>query len=127
MTSLRQVYRCNLCGNIVEVRQAGGGQLVCCGQPMELLVPNTVEASQEKHLPAIEATGSGVIVRVGQVAHPMEAGHYIQWIEYLVDSVSYFQELQPGQAPEASFIGAPQGGQARCYCNLHGHWASISS
>jgi superoxide reductase len=126
MTELRQVYRCNICGNITEVRQTGGGELVCCGQPMELLVPNTVDASQEKHVPVITAADGGVKVTVGQEAHPMEAAHYIKWIEYIVGATSYFQELQPDQAPEALFVGAPIGGQARCYCNIHGHWASIN-
>ena len=125
MTELRQVYRCNICGNITEVRQAGGGELVCCGQPMELLVPNTVEASREKHVPVVTAIDNGIKVMIGQEPHPMEVGHYIKWIEYIVGAVSYFQELQSGQAPEAVFNGAPAGGQARCYCNLHGHWANI--
>lgn len=126
MTELRQVYRCNICGNITEVRQTGAGELVCCGQPMELLVPNTVDASQEKHVPVITAVDGGVKVVIGQEPHPMEAAHYIKWIEYIVGSTSYFQELQPGQAPEVIFIGPSIGGQARCYCNIHGQWASIN-
>lgn len=125
MTALYQVYRCNICGNIVEVRQAGGGELVCCGQPMELLIANTVDASKEKHVPVVEVKDNGVAVKIGSVPHPMEAEHYIKWIEYRVGEQSYFQELAPGQAPEAFFAGALPGGKASSYCNLHGYWANI--
>ena len=125
MTELYQIYRCNICGNITEVRQTGGGALVCCNQPMELLVPQTIDSGQEKHVPIVTAVDGGVKVIVGQEAHPMDATHYIQWIEYIIGPTSYFQELQPNQAPEALFIGAQTGGQARCYCNLHGHWTSL--
>ena len=125
MTALYQIYRCNICGNIVEVRQAGGGELVCCGQPMELLVANTVEASKEKHVPVVEAKDNGVMVKIGSVSHPMEAEHYIKWIEYRVDGQSYVQALAHGQAPEVFFAGAPIGGKASSYCNLHGYWANI--
>lgn len=83
MAERLEVYKCEACGNIVEVLHGGGGELVCCGQPMERLVENTVDAAKEKHVPVIEKVGDGVKVKVGDVAHPMEAEHYIEWIEVL--------------------------------------------
>jgi superoxide reductase len=117
-----QVYKCALCGNIVEVLYAGGGPLVCCGQPMDLLVENTVDASREKHVPVIEKTADGVRVKVGSIPHPMEDKHYIQWIEVMADGKSYREFLKPGAAPEASFCVNAQNVTVREYCNLHGLW-----
>jgi superoxide reductase len=119
-----QVYRCEICGNIVEVMRAGGGELVCCGQPMTLLTENTVDASKEKHVPVIEKTADGVKVKVGSVPHPMEEKHYIQWIELIVDDKTYIAFLKPGQAPEATFCVKGTSMTAREYCNLHGLWKS---
>lgn len=124
MTALNHVYRCSVCGNVVEVLHAGKGTLVCCGKPMELLAENTVEASREKHVPVVEQAGDSLKVKVGSAPHPMEEGHYIEWIEVLADGQVLRQYLKPGEAPEAVFAGT--GGQvvARAYCNLHGHWRS---
>lgn len=124
MTALNQVYRCNVCGNVVEVLHAGKGTLVCCGKPMELLAENTVDASREKHVPVVDKTGDSLKVQVGSAPHPMEDNHYIEWIEVLVDGRVLRRYLRPGEAPEATFAAA--GGQvvARAYCNLHGHWRS---
>lgn len=119
-----QVYKCAICGNIVEVLFAGGGELVCCGQPMDLLVENTVDASREKHVPVIEKTADGVRVKVGSVPHPMEDKHYIQWIEVIDGEVVYRRFLKPGQAPEAAFGLNGEKTKAREYCNLHGLWKS---
>lgn len=121
MTELLQVYKCEVCGNIVEMIHAGQGELVCCGQPMKLFIANTVDAAKEKHVPVKEAVDGGLKVKVGSVAHPMEEKHYIEWIEVLVDGKAYRQFLKPGQAPEAFF---PVSGEftAREYCNLHGLW-----
>lgn len=127
MTSLNQVYKCNVCGNIVEVVHAGGGTLVCCGQPMQLMQENTVDASTEKHVPVIEKVRGGVKVKVGSVPHPMEAAHYIEWIEIIADGRSYKKFLKPGDAPEAEFkLDAESVKQlsAREYCNLHGLWSA---
>ena len=127
MTELMQVYRCSLCGNIVSVLHAGEGQLVCCGQPMELQKENTEDASQEKHVPVIEKTENGVIVKVGSVEHPMEKEHYIEWIEVFADGMSCRKFLSPGDEPKADFtMDAKAAGSvtARAYCNLHGLWAS---
>ncbi len=122
MTQIKQIYRCKVCGNIVEVINTGAGTLVCCGQDMELLSENTVEASLEKHVPVIEKTEKGIKVKVGSIPHPMEDSHYIQWIECLECGCRKF--LKPGDAPEAEFCCSECGGQAREYCNLHGLWKS---
>lgn len=124
MTVLNQVYRCNVCGNVVEVLHTGKGTLVCCGKPMELLMENTVDASREKHVPVMDKSGETLTVRVGSAPHPMEETHYIEWIELLDGGRAQRQYLKPGEPPEASF--AATGGQvaARAYCNLHGLWRS---
>ncbi len=115
------VYKCAVCGNIVEVLHGGAGQLVCCGQPMRLQKENTVDAAQEKHVPVVEKAAGGVKVKVGSVPHPMEEKHYIEWIEVLQGGKAYRQFLQPGEAAEAEFCVEGEV-TAREYCNLHGHW-----
>jgi len=122
MAERLEVYKCNICGNIVEVLHGGAGELVCCGQPMNLLAENTVDAAKEKHVPVVEKTPDGVKVSVGSVAHPMEAKHYIEWIEIIADGKSYRQFLNPGETPEATFKVDAEDVTAREYCNLHGHW-----
>ncbi len=122
MTERLQVYKCSVCGNIVQVLHAGQGELVCCGAPMKLQTENTIDAAQEKHVPVIEKTSDGFKVKVGSVAHPMEEKHYIEWIELVVDGKSYRQFLSPGAAPEATFCVQGKDVSAREYCNLHGHW-----
>jgi len=122
MAEKLEVYKCEACGNIVEVLHGGGGELVCCGEPMKLMVENTVDAAKEKHVPAIEKVDGGVKVKVGSVAHPMESKHYIEWIEIIADGKAYRQFLNPGDAPEALFKVEAQKVTAREYCNLHGLW-----
>ena len=122
MAKRLEVYKCDSCGNIIEVLHGGAGELVCCGQPMNLLAENTVDAAKEKHVPVVEKTSEGVKVSVGSVAHPMEAKHYIEWIEIIADGKSYRQFLNPGEAPEATFKVDAEDVTAREYCNLHGHW-----
>ena len=122
MAERLEVYKCDLCGNIVEVLFGSDGQLVCCGQDMAQLVENTVDAAKEKHVPVIEKTADGFKVKVGDVAHPMEDKHYIQWVEIIADGKSYFQYLNPGDAPEATFKIDADSITAREYCNLHGLW-----
>jgi superoxide reductase len=116
------IYKCELCGNIVEVLIAGDGELVCCEQPMKLMVENTVDAAKEKHVPVIEKIPGGVKVKVGSVAHPMEEKHYIQWIEINADGRTCRKFLKPGEAPEAEFQVDAANITAREYCNLHGLW-----
>ncbi|MFO8089230.1 MAG: desulfoferrodoxin [Desulfatiglandaceae bacterium] len=122
MAEKLQVYKCEVCGNIVEVLHGGAGELVCCGQPMKLMTENTVDAAKEKHVPVLEKTEKGFLVKVGSVAHPMEEKHYIEWIELIADGVAYRKFLSPGQAPEASFCIEADQVTAREYCNLHGLW-----
>jgi superoxide reductase len=123
MTEKLQIYKCEVCGNMVEMIHTGMGELVCCGKPMKLFVENTVDAAKEKHLPVKEAVEGGLMVKVGSVAHPMEEKHYIEWIEIVAEGKAYRQFLEPGQAPEALF--AVKGDfTAREYCNLHGLWKS---
>jgi len=124
MTQEKQIYKCNICGNIVEVLHPGAGQLVCCGQPMELLKEKTEDVGQEKHVPVIEKTKVGVKVKVGSVPHPMEEKHYIEWIEIIADGRSYRQFLKPGDSPEAEFEISAKNIKAREYCNIHGLWKS---
>lgn len=122
MTKKLEVYKCAICGNMVEVINAGGGELVCCGQPMELMIENTVDAAKEKHVPVIEKVAGGIKVSVGSVAHPMEEKHYIQWIEIIADGKAYREFLNPGDTPEATFNIEAAEITAREYCNLHGLW-----
>ena len=122
MVEKLQVYKCEACGNIVEVLHGGGGELVCCGEPMKLQVENTVDAAKEKHVPVIEKVDGGVKVSVGSVAHPMEESHYIEWVEIIADGEAYRQFLNPGEAPEATFCIKAEKITAREYCNLHGLW-----
>lgn len=122
MAERLEVYKCEVCGNIVEVLHGGDGELVCCGQPMNRFVENTVDAAKEKHVPVIEKVEGGVKVKVGSVAHPMEEKHWIEWVEIIADGKAYRQFLNPGEAPEATFNVEAGQITAREYCNLHGLW-----
>ncbi len=122
MAEKLEVYKCDVCGHIVEVIHEGQGELVCCNQPMKLMVENTVDAAKEKHVPVIEKVDGGVKVTVGEVAHPMAEDHYIEWIEIIADGKAYRQFLNPGDVPEATFNVEADQITAREYCNLHGHW-----
>jgi superoxide reductase len=117
-----QVYKCEICGNIVELLHVGGGELVCCGEPMKLLTENTTDAAVEKHVPVQEKIEGGLNVKVGAVPHPMTEEHLIEWVEIIVDGKAYRQFLKPGEAPEARFSVEAEGVVAREYCNLHGLW-----
>lgn len=122
MTERLQVYKCEVCGNMVEVIHVGGGTLVCCGQNMRLLKEGETDAATEKHVPVIEKTDGGIKVTVGSVAHPMQEDHFIEWIEVIVDGKAYRQFLNPGEKPEAFFNVDGDNITAREYCNLHGLW-----
>ena len=124
MTKLKQIYKCNVCGNIVEVLHAGVGQLVCCGQPMELLTERTTDVGLEKHVPIVEKTGNKVKVKVGSVPHPMEQKHCIEWIEIIANGKTYRAFLNPGDKPEAEFEITAKKIEAKEYCNIHGLWKS---
>jgi superoxide reductase len=124
MTKQNQIYRCAVCGNIVEVLHPSGGTLSCCGQPMELLTENTKDAALEKHLPVIEKIDGGYKVSVGSVEHPMLPEHYIEWIELIAGNQIMRKYLHPGEKPVAEFMTDAKEVVAREYCNLHGHWMS---
>lgn len=124
MTKVKEVYRCAICGNIVEIIHMAGGTLTCCGQPMELLSENTVDAAKEKHVPVVEAIEGGYKVKVGSVEHPMQDNHYIEWIELVEENKIQRVHLKPGDKPEAVFYTDCKNVYAREYCNLHGHWSS---
>ena len=124
MAEQLQVYKCEACGNIIEVLHGGKGCLVCCGKPMALYQENSVDAAKEKHVPVIEQSGAAVTVKVGSVAHPMTDEHWIEWIELVADGKAYRQFLKPGDAPEAVFQIEASDLSAREHCNLHGLWRS---
>lgn len=124
MPELMEVYKCEVCGNIVEVVHGGKNPLACCGKDAKLMKENTVDASREKHVPVIEKTDKGIKVKIGAVPHPMEEKHYIEWIELIADGKVFREYLKPGMAPEATFCVCftPKTLAAREYCNLHGLW-----
>ena len=118
-----QVYKCDSCGNIVEILYASNQQVNCCGKPMRRLIENVVDASVEKHVPVVKESGGEIEVKVGSVPHPMEKEHYIEWIEAIKDGkVLFRQYLNPGEAPEAKFKTDAKGIVVRELCNLHGLW-----
>lgn len=122
MTSKLQIYKCEVCGNIVEMVHEGAGELVCCNEPMKLYSENTVDAAKEKHVPVIEKIAGGFKVKIGEVPHPMEEKHYIEWIELIAEGIAYRQFLKPGDVPEALFKLDAASVTAREYCNIHGLW-----
>lgn len=128
MTEQKQIYRCNICGNMVEVVHIGTGRLVCCGQQMQLLEEKTEGTGPEKHIPVIEKTEKGVKVEIGSVPHPMEENHCIEWIEIIANGKVYRKMLKPGDKPEAEFnidLDDLKGINTREYCSIHGLWAFV--
>lgn len=131
MTRLKQIYKCNICGNITEVLHTGAGELVCCGQPMELMVAKNKDEGVEKHLPVVEELAPSVCqgkdgfkVKIGEIDHPMEESHYIEWIEInTTDGKSGKKFLRPGEKPEAVFYTRKEVSSVRAYCNIHGLWS----
>jgi len=122
MSELRQIYKCSICGNIVEVLHTGKGKLVCCGKPMQLMEEKEEEAGKEKHLPVIEKRPDKIRVKVGSIPHPMEEKHYIEWIDLVAPGKSYRQFLKPGDTPEATFDVRAKKITVREYCSVHGLW-----
>jgi superoxide reductase len=124
MVEKNEIYKCSVCGNVVEVVHVGGGQLVCCGKGMELMQEKTEEEGlTEKHKPVIEKTEEGTTIKVASIEHPMEEKHYIEWIEAMVDGKTIKKYLSPGEKPEMSLCDVEVSG-ARAYCNIHGLWKS---
>jgi len=132
MTKLNQIYKCEVCGNMAEILHTGAGELVCCGQAMKLMKEKSIDAGREKHLPVIEELPAnacrgkdGARIKVGEVEHPMEEGHYIEWIEIIVEDGKRGKKfLQPGDKPEAEFYTRKKVIGARAYCNVHGLWVA---
>lgn len=120
------VYKCGVCGNMVEVLHNGGGTLVCCNQDMKLLKEKTEDGKTEKHVPFVEEVENGYFVKVGEAQdHPMTEDHWVVWIELIIDGKVYRQELKPGEKPEATFcVEKGEDVKAREYCNLHGLWTN---
>lgn len=122
MAKLYGIYKCQICGNIVEVFHEGAGELVCCNEPMKFFDEKSADSATEKHVPLIEKTANGYKITVGSTIHPMTAEHYIEWIELLADGRSYKKYLKPGDQPIAEFCVDAKDVSAREYCNVHGLW-----
>lgn len=118
-----KIYKCNQCGNIISMISASGIPVMCCGKKMEEMVPNTVDASAEKHVPIVEVSATEVKVFVGEAEHPMVDEHYIEWISLETESGSQCKKLNPGEAPSAVFkLNGEKAVAVYAYCNLHGLW-----
>lgn len=123
MTKYLEIYKCMLCGNIVQVFHEAAADLVCCDQKMKLQEEQSADTSLEKHVPYIEKISGGYRVKVGEnTEHPMTEAHYIEWIELIADNKIYRESLKPGDKPEAVFMVEASKVVAREYCNIHGHW-----
>jgi superoxide reductase len=119
-----EVYKCDVCGNIIKVVHASGGTLVCCDQPMTLLAEKTTDQGKEKHVPVIERSAKGIIVKIGSIPHPMEEKHFIEWVEVRSGENVYIKGFKPGEKPEAEFCISDVKATARIYCNVHGLWTN---
>lgn len=126
MTKQKQIYKCEVCGNIVEVLHDGEGELVCCGQPMSFQMEKKEDEGSEKHVPIIEKSENGISVKVGSQAHPMGKEHYIEWIELVSDSKNCKKFLKPGDQPKATFKNESENNKVRIFCNVHGLWTNKS-
>lgn len=124
MVQISEVYKCSICGNIVEVVHASTGTLVCCGQPMNLMPEKNADEGYEKHVPVIKNLKTKIRVRVGSKEHPMISEHYIEWIEIIANEKVYKKFLKPGEKPFAEFCIKAEKVTARAYCSIHGLWSS---
>ncbi len=124
MSEKSQVYKCDICGSIVNVLHGGAGTLVCCDEPMTLQKENTTDAATEKHIPVVEKIDNGYKVKIGSVEHPMVKEHLIEWVELVTEERSYFKYFNPEDAPEVTFVTDSPIVKVRAYCNLHGLWRS---
>lgn len=122
MPEVLEIYKCDVCGNIVEMVHGGAGQLICCGEPMEKLEEQTADSAVEKHVPVVEKIDGGVKATVGSTLHPMTDEHFIEWIELIADGRAYRQWLTPDDEPVATFMIDAEGVTAREHCNIHGLW-----
>lgn len=123
MTKLNQIYKCEVCGNIVEILHTGQGELVCCEQPMKLQIEKEEDEGQEKHVPVIKKTAEGVLIKVGETPHPMKEEHFIEWVEVISTKGKVYRKfLQASDNPQAEFCLEESIALARIYCNVHGLW-----
>jgi len=122
LTKLHNVFKCEICGNIIEVIHSGSAALVCCGEEMKLMEEKTADSTTEKHVPMIEKTAKGIKVKVGSVPHPMEEKHFIEWIEVIAGNRKMVKFLKPGEPAEAEFCVNESPMIVREYCNIHGLW-----
>ncbi len=130
MTKTKQIYKCEVCENVTEVLHEGVGELICCDQPMKLLKPKKEDKGGEKHVPVIEELPANVCdgkdgfkVKIGEVSHPMEDKHFIEWIEInTADGKSGKKFLNPTDNPEVVFQTRKKVESVRAYCNVHGLW-----
>lgn len=122
MAEKNEIYKCEICGNIVQVLTGGAGTLVCCGESMKLLEEKIEDEGNEKHVPVVEKTDNGFKVKIGSVEHPMEEKHFIEWIELVANGKSYRKYLKPGDKPEAEFCVEADKVSAREHCTVHGLW-----
>ena len=124
MTKLKEVYKCEICGNIVEVLHNGFGELVCCNKTMKLQLEKNVDQGNEKHVPIIEEINGMTKIRIGSVEHPMEEKHFIEWVEISTEKGYSKKFLSPGEKPNALFLTKAKNIKARAYCNVHGLWTT---
>jgi len=122
MAKQYEIYKCEICGNVVEILHGGKGELVCCSEAMKLLEEQTAEQAKEKHVPVVEKTDNGIKITVGSTPHPMEEKHYIEWIQIITDQGSCKKFLHLGDVPEAEFTGVQGLKKVREYCNVHSLW-----
>ena len=117
------IYKCPVCGNVIELEYVGGGPLSCCGKPMILQEAGTTDGATEKHIPFIQKKDNGYLIRIGEVEHPMVETHYIEWIEIIAGDRIYKKFLKPGDKPEVFFDNINEEHfLVREYCNIHGLW-----
>jgi len=124
MTKINEVYKCNVCGNIIEIFHSGMGELTCCNKAMNIQKENTVEAAKEKHIPFFQKTGNKIKITVGEINHPMEETHFIEWIEVITLNKIFRKKLTPNDEPIAEFEINSEVISVRAYCNLHGLWSN---
>lgn len=122
MAAKHEIYKCDICKNVIEILHGGKGELVCCGEPMKLMEEQTAEQTYEKHVPVVEETADGIKAVVGSTLHPMEEKHYIEWIQVITEQGACKKFLNPGDAPEAIFENLKEWKKVREYCNIHGLW-----
>jgi len=125
MTKINEIYKCEICGNIVEMTHAGTGSLICCGEAMKKMEPQSGPEGKEKHLPVAERAGNKISVSIGSVLHPMTEEHYIEWIEIISGANGQRMFLNPGDEPKESFVldNTDEEITIRAYCNVHGLWS----